>query len=154
MSPPPTRPVVRLASEQDLPAVFALRHQVFVLGQDVPEDMERDELDAGADHAVAFDGAVLLGTGRLLSPDQLGRTDGVGGVGRMAVAEAARGRRVGAALLDRLEARARERGFAGIELHAQEHARGFYARAGYRVVGEPYEEAGIPHISMERSLPT
>lgn len=151
---PTTGPVVRLATQQDLPAVFALRYQVFVLGQAVPEEMERDELDAAADHAVAWDGAVLLGTGRLLSPDQLGRADGVGGVGRMAVAEAARGRRVGAALLRRLEERARERGFAGLELHAQEHARGFYERAGYRPVGEPYEEAGIPHISMERPLPT
>jgi len=153
MGPPPV-PVARLATAQDLAAVFALRHEVFVLGQDVPEHMERDELDAAADHAVAWDGVVLLGTGRLLSPDQLGRTDGVGGVGRMAVAEGARGRRVGAALLQRLEARALERGFAGIELHAQEHARGFYERAGYRTVGETYEEAGIPHISMERRLPT
>lgn len=146
------RPEVGLATDRDLPAVFALRHEVFVLGQDVPEDMERDELDAAADHVVAWDGDVLVGTGRLLSPDQLGRTDGVGGLGRMAVAEAARGRGVGAALLTRLEERAVERGFAGIELHAQEHARGFYARGGYRVVGEPYDEAGIPHVSMWRSL--
>lgn len=148
------RPTVRLAGSADLPAAYALRHEVFVVGQGVPEDMELDELDAAADHAVAHDGDVLVGTGRLLSPAQLGRTDGVGGIGRMAVAAAARGRGVGAALLARLEERAVERGFAGIELHAQEHAQGFYVRAGYRAVGEPYDEAGIPHISMQRALPT
>jgi predicted GNAT family N-acyltransferase len=31
-------------------------------------------------------------------------------------------------------------------------ARGFYERAGYAAVGEEYEEAGISHITMRRTL--
>ena len=40
-----------------------------------------------------------------------------------------------------------------IELHAQVSARGFYERAGYTPVGEEYEEAGIAHVTMRRTLP-
>lgn len=134
---------VGLAAPPDLPAVFALRHEVFVLGQDVPEELERDELDDVSDHVVAVDDSTVVGTGRLL-PD--------GTIGRMAVREQARGRGVGAAVLARLEQRARERGLPEVELHAQTHARTFYERAGYRSYGEVYVEAGIDHVSMRKML--
>ncbi|MGZ6791616.1 MAG: GNAT family N-acetyltransferase, partial [Mycobacteriales bacterium] len=67
----------RLAGPADMEQVFALRHEVFVLGQDVPEELERDELDAVSDHAVVVQDGRVVGTGRLL-PD--------GTIGRMAVA--------------------------------------------------------------------
>jgi predicted GNAT family N-acyltransferase len=44
-------------------------------------------------------------------------------------------------------------GLTEVELHAQLTARGFYERAGYVAVGEEYEEAGIRHVTMRRSLP-
>jgi predicted GNAT family N-acyltransferase len=135
--------IVRLASVQDLPAVFALRHEVFVLGQGVPEDLERDALDAVADHAVALVDGRVVGTGRLLPTATLGR---------MAVAEPARGLGVGAALLACLEDCARSRGFGVVELHAQVHAAGFYDKAGYTPYGDVYLEAGIEHQSMRKEL--
>lgn len=150
---------VRLAGPDDLAAVFALRYDVFVLGQDVPEELERDELDAGADHAVALVDGVVVGTGRLVD----GRIDDdsrfvpgsegtVGTIGRMAVADAARGTGIGRALLDLLVARAAERGLPAVELHAQLHARGFYERAGFVPFGEVYLEAGIEHLGMRRAF--
>ena len=134
---------VRLADPEDLPAVFALRHEVFVVGQDVPADLEHDELDGVSDHVVAGLDRMVVGTGRLL-PD--------GTIGRMAVAAQSRGRGVGARVLARLEERARERGLTAVELHAQLHARAFYERAGYAAFGEPYLEAGIEHVSMRKVL--
>jgi predicted GNAT family N-acyltransferase len=135
--------IVRLATAQDMPGVFALRHAVFVLGQDVPEELERDELDAVSDHAVALVDGVVVGTGRLLPS---------GTVGRMAVADSARGRGIGAAVLLALEERAAERGMPAVELHAQVHAVGFYARYGYVPFTEVYLEAGIEHQSMRKEL--
>lgn len=150
---------VRLAGPDDLPEVFALRHEVFVVGQDVPEELERDALDAVADHAVARSGGRLVGTGRLVDGriDEQGvlepGTPGtVGTVGRMAVAQDARGAGTGRALLDLLVARAAERGLPAVELHAQLHARGFYERAGFSPFGEVYLEAGIEHLGMRREL--
>ena len=151
---------VRLARPDDLDAVFALRHEVFVVEQGVPVDLERDELDAAADHAVALDAAgAVVGTGRLVdgridedSRLEPGTAGSVGTVGRMAVSGAARGTGTGRALLDLLVRRAAERGLPAVELHAQVHARAFYERAGFTPFGEVYLEAGIEHIGMRRAL--
>ena len=152
--------VVRLAGRPDMSAVYALRHEVFVVGQDVPEELERDALDAAADHAVAVDEAGrLVGTGRLVDGriDEQGELEPgsagtLGTVGRMAVTDAARGTGVGRALLDLLVRRAADRGLPAVELHAQVHARAFYERAGFTPFGEVYLEAGIEHIGMRRAL--
>jgi predicted GNAT family N-acyltransferase len=47
---------------------------------------------------------------------------------------------------------AAQRGAAHAVLHAQVHAVGFYTRAGFVVVGDEFEEAGIPHRRMERAI--
>lgn len=150
---------VRLAGPDDMAAVYALRHEVFVIGQDVPEDLERDSLDADGEHAVALAGSSVVGTGRLVDGaiDEEGvlvpgTTGAVGTIGRMAVASSARGSGVGRALLDLLVARAAERGFPVVELHAQVHALAFYERAGFVPYGEVYDEAGIEHLGMRREL--
>lgn len=148
--------VVRVAAPRDLPVLLAVRHEVFVVGQGVPVDLERDDLDAVSDHAVAeLDGRVV-GTGRLV-PGRVA-TDGslepadVRTVGRMAVTENVRGRGVGALLLAELERLAAAHGAPAVELHAQVHARPFYERAGYSPFGEVYLEADIEHIGMRKPL--
>jgi predicted GNAT family N-acyltransferase len=47
---------------------------------------------------------------------------------------------------------ARERGLDACVLHAQRRVAEFYRRQGYEVVGEPFEEAGIPHVEMRLEL--
>jgi predicted GNAT family N-acyltransferase len=135
--------IARLATAADMSAVFALRYEVFVVGQEVPAELERDDLDAVSDHAVAVVDDQVVGTGRLL-PD--------GTIGRMAVSSGVRGQGIGAAVLTVLEDRARERGLATVELHAQVHALGFYDRYGYVPFTEIYLEAGIEHRSMRKEL--
>jgi len=150
---------VRLAQPEDMAAAYALRHEVFVIGQDVPPELERDELDATAEHAVALDGGHVLGTGRLVD-GRIGEdlrlvpgTPGtVGTIGRMAVDPAARGAGVGRALLDVLVDRARALGLPVVELHAQLHAKDFYERAGFIPFGDVYLEAGIEHVGMRKDL--
>lgn len=135
--------IARLAGPEDMPAVFALRHEVFVVGQGVPEELELDEMDAVSDHAVAIVDGAVVGTGRLLP---------AGTIGRMAVASEVRGQGIGAAVLAVLEERARERGLEHVELHAQVHAVGFYDRYGYVPFTDVYLEAGIEHRSMRKEL--
>ena len=125
-------------------ALAAVRRAVFIEEQGVPEALEWDEHDAGSTHwlAVSSDGTAV-GCARLL-PD--------GHIGRMAVLPAWRGRGIGRALLDAALARAHSRGLARAQLSAQVHAAGFYRHAGFAPVGGVYEEAGIPHIAMEKDL--
>jgi predicted GNAT family N-acyltransferase len=131
----------------DWPEVVALRTRVFVGEQGVPAEIEQDEHDATAVHALARDDAGrVVATGRLLV------RDGRAVIGRMAVDAAVRGRGYGAAVLAELHRQARALGLAEVELHAQVGARGFYERAGYAAVGDEYVEAGITHVTMRRPL--
>lgn len=126
-----------------------IRSEVFVREQRIPAELEWDEADATAVHAVAYNRlGQAVGTGRLLPA-----TDGVAKIGRMAVHQVLRGAGIGAQLLRALAAEAHQRGDRGIELHAQRTARDFYAGLGFREQGAPYEEAGIPHITMTSALP-
>ncbi|MFG2993002.1 GNAT family N-acetyltransferase [Streptomyces sp. NPDC048257] len=150
---------VRVAQgETDRAACFAVRHEVFVVEQSVPESIEYDAYDADAVHvlAVAQDGTAL-GTGRLLFGDaalaKTGGAPGVGSLGRLAVAESARGLGVGVALVRAIEAEAERRGLAAVDLGAQTHALGFYERLGYVAYGPEFQDAGIPHRAMRRPLP-
>jgi predicted GNAT family N-acyltransferase len=121
-----------------------IRRRVFIAEQNVPLELEQDGLDPDCIHALAeTDSGLAIGTGRLMQD---------GRVGRMAVLAEWRQRGVGAALLRHLMDAAREYGMQSVHLHAQEHARSFYERHGYRVEGEPYVEAGIPHIRMRAAL--
>lgn len=122
----------------------AVRLAVFVVEQNIPEELEWDEQDAASRHALAEDAAgVPIGCARLL-PD--------GHIGRVAVLSEWRGRGVGAAMLVRLIELARERGDRRVRLHSQTQAASFYARYGFEPVGSPFMEAGIPHQTMERVL--
>jgi predicted GNAT family N-acyltransferase len=121
-------------------AAGAVRHEVFVIGQNIPLELEWDEMDARSLHAVAEDGSgQAIGTGRLL-PD--------GHIGRMAVRAAVRGQGIGGAILDALMARAKARGDSCVVLHAQLHALPFYRRHGFLPEGDEFMEAGILHIQM------
>ncbi|WP_338104845.1 GNAT family N-acetyltransferase [Modestobacter muralis] len=143
-------PSARLATPADWPEVSALRTRVFVAEQGVPAELEHDDRDATAVHALSRDDAGrVVATGRLL-PDAAG--PGRALVGRMAADAAVRGRGHGSAVLAVLEAEAAVRGQRVVELHAQVSARGFYDRAGYAAVGEEYEEAGIVHVTMRKEL--
>ncbi|MFC4499041.1 MULTISPECIES: GNAT family N-acetyltransferase [Streptomyces] len=150
---------VRVAEDPaDLEACFAVRKEVFVREQGVPEDLEYDAYDAGALHVLAVrEDGVSLGTGRLLyGPEAAGEKTGgdlsVGSLGRLAVTREARGLGVGVALVRAIEDAARARGLAAVDLHAQTQALGFYERLGYTAYGPEELEAGIPHRSMRRSL--
>ncbi|MEJ8853213.1 YbgC/FadM family acyl-CoA thioesterase [Variovorax robiniae] len=125
-----------------------LRREVFVEEQRVPLDMELDAQDPVAVHGVARNrlGRVIA-TGRLVV-----EAPGVGRIGRMAVHRAMRGGGHGAAVLRLLEDAARARGDREITLSAQRSAEAFYLRRGYVPAGEPFEEAGIAHIEMRRTL--
>ena len=122
-------------------ALRALREAVFIVEQGVPRDIEWDGQDEQALHVLGTIDGLPVACGRLL-PN--------GKIGRMAVLADHRGHGHGAAVLDVLIGAARERGLDSVYLHAQQHAADFYARAGFSPEGEPFEEAGIPHVAMRR----
>lgn len=125
-------------------AAGAVRTEVFVHEQGIPAELEWDEQDAICVHVVLFtlEGSPVA-TARLL-PSQAG----ISLMGRVAVLQAMRGQHAGVAVMGSLIREAHRRGDRGLKLHSQQSAQGFYERLGFSVEGEPFDEVGIPHVTM------
>lgn len=131
------RPVNWLANRDKLDAV---RRCVFIEEQNVPEELEWDDLDESSYHVLATDDdGAPIGTGRLLLD---------GHIGRMAVLKAWRGCGVGSAILGALLNLAQKEGHENVMLNAQIHALAFYRKHGFKAFGDEFMEAGIPHRAM------
>ena len=125
-----------------------VRVEVFVQEQQIPLAMEQDPADESSLHAVAYNRLGMpVATGRLLPAQQ-----GQGRIGRMAVKRVLRESGLGSQVLQALIAAAGRRGDRAVSLHAQRSAEGFYARCGFAPQGDGFEEVGLPHIEMVRSL--
>jgi ElaA protein len=132
-----------------LSRALELRHEVFVVEQQVPVEEEVDGLDPQCVHVLAEDEQGPLATARLrpVGPDR-------GKVERVAVRLSHRGRGLGLEVMRRLHELAAAQGLLRLRLGAQTHAIGFYEKLGYGLVpGEVFMDAGIPHRWMERPPP-
>jgi predicted GNAT family N-acyltransferase len=138
---------IRLGTWAELGALaLPLRVAVFVREQNVPPELEHDQDDSLATHAVLVRvGHGVIATGRLLSS---------GKIGRLAVAREFRRQGFGRQVLQRLMAHAFELGHTQVWLHAQCEARSFYEALGFEAGGAIFEEAGIDHIRMSRTNPS
>ena len=152
MSAPPPSSSVELrwaAGEADRRQALRLREEVFCDEQGVPRELEVDGLDDRALHLLALPAgsARTVGTLRLL-------VDGAEAkVGRVAVAPRWRGRGIASRMLGTALDVAVQRGCRRAGLAAQLRATVVCERAGFEIASEPFEQAGITHVWMRRSLP-
>jgi YbgC/YbaW family acyl-CoA thioester hydrolase len=129
-------------------AARQVRTEVFLEEQGIPVEMEWDEADETAVHAVALNRLGMpVATGRLLQA-----APGIARIGRMAVVRVLRGANLGRDILRALMQAAARRGDHEVMLHAQRSVEGFYRSQGFTARGEPFDEAGIAHIEMTRVL--
>jgi len=141
--------VVRLATwEHDRVHIQSVRRTVFIEEQRIAERDEWDELDPVVTHVLVFEPPAAakrdaVGTGRL---------EPTGKIGRVAVLPQYRGTGAGVSVMRRLLELAAERGFQEVYLNAQASATGFYERLGFRADGPAFDEVGIPHQRMRRSV--
>jgi len=124
-----------------------LRVEVFVDEQGVDPGEELDHLDAESSQIVALDEPGVIATCRLRYSEEA-----VCKLERMVVKRRYRKQGVGASLLARAEAEAREHGASTMVLNAQRRAEAFYAANGYAAEGEAFLEAGIEHVRMTKAL--
>lgn len=137
----------RASSQKDFFALVQLRTEVFVLEQKVDIQIEQDTADFDAIHYIAYDDQqAAAGCLRIL----LTETEAI--IGRVAVKKALRHQHIGQALMAAIEKDEAVLQRGKITLHAQESAVGFYEKCGYKIVSEPYYEAGIRHVMMEKKL--
>ncbi len=139
---------VTMATSEELPDCISVRRDVFVVGQNVPEDLEVDGLDVQCTHFIARVDGRAVGTARLrITPEGIAKAE------RVAVRADVRGQRLGHRLMDALEAEARRQGHDEVVLSAQVPVIPFYEARGYVAEGPVYLDAGIDHRTMRRRWP-
>ena len=134
-------------SATELYALLKLRTDVFIVEQKCPYP-ELDGRDPDALHLRLMQDGELLAAARFFAPgDQSEHAK----IGRVVVAPAHRGKRLGDALMRETIAACEDR-FPGhaLALSAQSHLKAFYASFGFAVCSDEYLNDGIPHIDMLR----
>lgn len=138
---------ITIATNDQIEQAFAIRQQVFIEEQNVPEDLERDGLDDDCTHFLIWVNGVAVGTGRCRTVN----SDTIK-FERMALLGKYRNQGFGTQLLQAMITFAREKNFQTIRLHAQSEAVPYYRRAGFEVTGDQFLEAGIVHLPMKLTL--
>jgi GNAT superfamily N-acetyltransferase len=135
-------------------AVRPLRQAVLRPHQRAGELVWAGDEDPAALHAAAFDGEALLAVASVVpAPHPRDPRPGDWRVRGMATRPEARGRGLGAALLERCLEHARAHGGARAWCNARTPVIAFYERAGFLVEGEPFELPAIgPHVVMTKTL--
>ena len=129
--------------------LLSIRTEVFVEEQSVPMHIEIDEFDLTATHFLATDQVLPIGTARIVLDDNTH----VARVGRVAILKSYRRQGIGYNLMRYVENWIKQHTKStSIHLHAQLQSIPFYERLGYITKGNLFEEAGIPHQFMEKTL--
>ncbi|MFY9286894.1 MAG: GNAT family N-acetyltransferase [Alphaproteobacteria bacterium] len=136
-------------SPEEREACYAIRKTVFIEGQKVPKERERDGLDDEAVHFLALYEGKPVGTLRVRFKD-----DATAKIERLAVLEAMRGKRIGEALMRFAEADPAISQKQKIILQSQSYIVPFYERLGYKASGEEFLDVGIPHRLMTKEART
>lgn len=139
--------VIEVTNKNQYEDALAVRHEVFVGEQNVPEDLEIDEHEDDSIHFVAYNHEQPVGAGRLRPVDNKGKVE------RICVIKSHRGKQMGAAIMEKVENTAREKGLDILVLNAQTHATDFYRNLGYEVTSDhEFMDAGIPHLEMRKPI--
>ena len=147
-------------SAADIYEILKARFSVFVLEQGI-RYLDEDDIDYTATHLALRRKGQVVAYARLF--EQLGDnppaydekflpkpSPRIMRAGRMLTTEHGKG--YGRVLMEHLCAEAKRQGADILRIHAQVDAVPFYRRFRFAKLGEPFIEAGIPHILMERKL--
>lgn len=123
-------------------AAFALRREVFVWEQNVPEAEEHDDHDLTATHFVAIAEGEVVGTLRLIAFAEHTK------IGRVAVRRTFRGRGIARQMMAVAMDHAQQMGQDRLYLTAQSDKLGFYESLGFVAFGPEFLDGGMPHRAM------
>ncbi|MFC7371840.1 GNAT family N-acetyltransferase [Fictibacillus iocasae] len=136
-----------LSTDEGFLDALAIRKNVFVIEQEIPEEEEIDHLEGESLHFVLYVDSMPVGASRL-------RAYGDGGkVERVCVEKRFRKKGLGDELMKAMEHYSLQKGYSSLTLNAQTQAEPFYSKLGYTTIStETFLDAGIPHVTMKKTL--
>lgn len=127
---------------------LSIRKKVFIEEQEVDESLEIDDLEEKTLHIVGYLSDSPTCTARLYKKD-----DSSVKVQRVAVLNEYRHKKIGQLLIAEIEKIAKnELGGDRLVLDSQDHAIPFYEKSGFKVEGEGFLDANIPHHFMYKEI--
>ncbi|MBU8906885.1 GNAT family N-acetyltransferase [Desertibacillus haloalkaliphilus] len=138
--------IITVENQTQLKDAFAIRTEVFVHEQKVPEEEEIDQYEDDAIHFVIYDGDKPVGAGRLRTVEDYGKVE------RICIKKDYRKSGAGKLLMDKIEKTAEENQLPVLKLNAQTQAEGFYQKLGYQTYSGEFLDAGIPHVAMKKNI--
>lgn len=134
-------------SSAEYAATVVLRNEILrkPLGLQFTDEQLRAESN---DHHIAcfLDGCIVACL--VLTPQD----DGVVRMRQVAVVADRQRKGIGAALVRYCEQYAEEQGYREVVAHARDTAVPFYEKLGYEVIGDRFNEVGIPHVTVRKAL--
>ena len=134
--------IIIASNGQERETCFSLRHKIFVEGQNVPVELEKDSLDGSAIHFLAFFNKESVGVARLIIDNNIGI------IGRVGVIDSFRNLGIGKNIMLSIIDHAKSINLIELKLGAQGHAINFYEKLGFQKFGEKYFDANISHFKM------
>ena len=131
----------RFKNEVLMKKAHKIRYDVFVIGQNCPEELEW-EFEEESTHFLLIENDIPLATARHRKTDNGFKLE------RFAVLSQARGKGLGMLILKAILDDIKESN-ALKYMHAQEQVTPFYEKVGFEKSGNIFEEAGIMHYKME-----
>lgn len=129
--------------QDSMVAINQIRTKVFQEEQGVSAELEFDGLDPSATHFLAYVNGQAVGTARIRELD----ADTVK-IERLAVLPDYRKQGIGKLLMISALSAIAQRGKFLVIVHAQAYIAPLYQQLGFAIVGEQFNEAGIPHVKM------
>ena len=131
----------RFKNEVLMKKAHKIRYDVFVIGQNCPEELEW-EFEEESTHFLLIENDIPLATARHRKTNNGFKLE------RFAVLSQARGKGFGMLILKAILEDIKESN-ALKYMHAQEQVTPFYEKVGFEKSGNIFEEAGIMHYKME-----
>jgi len=126
---------------------LTIRHDVFVVEQKVPMELEVDSLEDQTDHIVLYHNDEAVATARIYNLD-----NDTYKVQRVATLKKHRGQGYGKKLMQEIEQKVKTLGGSKLTLGGQNTALAFYEKLGYQIESDEFMDAGIPHHTMVKYL--
>lgn len=125
---------------------LSIRKTVFIKEQDVPLELEIDDLEDKCEYIVCYKNSQPVATARLYMNSDYAK------VQRVAVLQANRRLNIGSKMMLEIEKFAKQKGVKQLNLGAQEYAIPFYSKLNYQVCSFRYLEASIWHKDMMKQI--
>jgi radical SAM protein (TIGR04043 family)/putative N-acetyltransferase (TIGR04045 family) len=135
-------------TRQELARATAIRHQVFVDEQRLFQETDIDEDDRKSIHLIAEMAGQIIGTVRVFPVQGNGYWIG----GRLAIQKDFRLSGAGERLVQEAVAQVKRKGCTCFTAHIQQENVPFFARLGWKPVGQVFEYRRKPHQRMEADL--